>query len=378
MEYDFDVIVIGAGVIGLAAAREAARSGLAVGLLEKNNRYGLETSSRNSEVIHSGIHYPPGTLKARLCVRGNALLYDFCRRQAIAHRRTGKFTIATAAGEIARLEELFADGRANGVEGMEILSGAAAGKKLPGISCRAALFTPSSGIIDAHQLMDRLYDEFIAAGGLAGFTEKVTAAGAAGDGYFVRAGERAAHQEYTARAIVNSAGLHADLVSSLLGFDYKLYWGKGDYFSIAGTAAGSGIKNLVYPVPDSNYLGIHLTPKAGGGLRAGPDMEYVARKYPPYPVGKEAGHYRVNGEKRRLFHEAVGKYLPGLPEEALVPEMYGLRAKLQGPGDGFRDFVVRRERPGFINLVGMESPGLTSCLAIAEHVGALIRQSTGD
>lgn len=374
MDYDFDVLVVGAGVIGLAAARDMAGRGLAVGLLEKNSRYGLETSSRNSEVIHSGIHYRPGSLKARLCVRGGALLYEYCRARKIRHQSTGKYTIAVTAAEVETLEKLHATGRENGVEGLAMAGAAAVAAAAPGVRCRAALFTPSSGILDAHQLMDRLYGDFAAAGGLAGFGEAVTAAAAAGEGYAVTSAAGEGPREYTARVLVNCAGLQADRVAAMLGAAYELYWAKGDYFSLAGAA---GFRTLVYPVPAPGFLGIHLTPLAGGGLRAGPDIEYVEKRWPPYPVGREAGRYRVDAGKRPLFHAAVKKYLPGLAAEALVPEMYGLRPKLQGPEDGFTDFVIRPERPGFINLVGMESPGLTSCLAIGEHVGSLAAAALG-
>ncbi|HNS32344.1 MAG TPA: NAD(P)/FAD-dependent oxidoreductase [bacterium] len=362
MEYEFDVLVIGAGVAGLAAARELSKAGFSTGLIEKNSRYGLETSSRNSEVIHSGIHYPAGSLKAKLCVEGNSMMYDFCGRSCVTHEKTGKLTLSTTREELQTLQELFENGQSNGVPEMKMLAAGEVKSILPCIKCTGALFTGTTGLVNSHNLMDYLYRDFLQAGGLAGFNEKVTGIEPLQVGYRISAGEG---KKYTARILVNCAGLFSDSIYGMLGIDHRLYWAKGDYFTIGQYHC---IKIPVYPLPGKDFLGIHLTPVIGGGLRAGPDMEYVEKKDHPYPGEQGESAFKTEGGKRKLFYEAVQRYLPEVKEAELFPEMYGIRAKLQGPGEGFRDFLIKEELPGFINLAGIDSPGLTSCLSIAKYV----------
>jgi len=364
MECEFDVLIIGAGVVGLAVGRELAEEGYTTGILEKNSKYGLETSSRNSEVIHSGIHYLPGSLKAKLCVEGNKLLYEFCGRHNILHQKTGKITVAVTEDEMPELERLYNVGIANGVKEIALLSAGDVKKKLPDVECGGGLFTGTSGILNVHMLMDSLYREFSGAGGLCGLEEKVIGVDVGDGGYTVYI-EGSPLQKYTARVLINCAGLFADKISGMLGAGYNLHWAKGDYFSIEQKFE---IDMLVYPVPGRDSLGIHLTPKIGGGFRAGPDIEYVEKKNAPYPDKNTAGDYITDEKKKEFFYGEVKRYLPALKRDGLFPEMYGIRAKLQGPYDGFTDFVIKEEKPGFINLVGIESPGLTSCLAIAGHV----------
>jgi len=363
MEYEFDVMVIGAGIVGLAAARELSKAGFSTGLIEKNATYGLETSSRNSEVIHSGIHYPCGSLKARLCVEGNSLMYEYCRKESVLHEKTGKLTVAVAQEEIPELQRLYTQGITNGVAGMKFMEGREISEILPVLKCEKGLFTPTTGLVNAHNLMDSLYRDFVGSNGMAGFGERVTAIEKLEEGFRVIAGEEPA--EYTTKILVNSAGLFAGEIAGMLGIKYPVYWAKGDYFSIE---QHFDLGMLVYPVPGKDSLGIHLTPKMGGGLRAGPDIEYVEKKEPPYPEEGRKSAFTVDAGKRDKFFEEAKAYLPGIRKESLVPEMYGIRAKLQGPGEEFRDFVIREEIPGFINLSGIESPGLTSCLSIARHV----------
>ncbi len=370
MDCEFDVLIIGAGAVGLAIGRELAGAGYTTGILEKNSKYGMETSSRNSEVIHSGIHYQPGSLKAKLCVEGNKLLYDFLRRRNILHSKTGKFTVAAEESELAEIERLYKTGIANGVKEMEMYSADDIRKRLPEVECIGGLFTGTTGILNAHMLMDSLYGEFSGAGGLCGLEEKVVGIDSGDGGYTVYV-EGSPLQKYTTRVLINCAGLFADRISGMLGIEYNLYWAKGDYFSIEQKFE---IDTLVYPVPGKDSLGIHLTPKMGGGLRAGPDIEHVEKKDAPYPGKNTSGGYIVDERKKELFYGEVKRYLPSLKREALSPEMYGIRAKLQGPSDGFTDFVIKEEKPGFINLVGIESPGLTSSLSIARHVRDMVKQ----
>lgn len=370
MENEFDVLVVGAGVVGLSVGKELAEAGYTVGILEKNSKYGLETSSRNSEVIHSGIHYPAGSLKAKLCVAGNTLLYQTCERFNLLYKKTGKITVAVAEDELPDLEKLYKAGIANGVEGMKILDARDIRKTMPDVDCKGGLFTGTSGILNVHILMDHLYHGFKNAGGLAGFKEKVVGVEQNGEGYTVYVQDMPL-QKYTTGILVNCAGLFADEISGMLGIKYNLHWAKGDYFSIEQKFS---IDTLVYPLPGKDSLGIHLTPKIGGGLRAGPDVEYVRKKIPPYSDENRMSNYRVQEKKKEFFYREVRRYLPALREDALSPEMYGIRAKLQGPSDGFMDFVIKEEMPGFINLAGIESPGLTGCLAIAGHVKDMVEK----
>ncbi len=368
MECEFDVLIIGAGVVGLSVGKELAEAGYTTGLLEKNSKYGLETSSRNSEVLHSGIHYFPGSFKGKLCVEGNRLLYEFCGKHNILHQKTGKITIAVTEDELPEIEKLYNAGIANGVKEMSLLSAKDVKKRLPEGECVGGLFTGTTGIFNVHMFMDCLYREFSGAGGLCGLKEKVIGVDYGDGGYTVYV-EGSPLQKYTTKVLINCAGLFADRISGMLGMEYNLHWAKGDYFSIEQKFE---INTLVYPVPGKDSLGIHLTPKIGGGLRAGPDIEYVEKKLPPYPDEKTMSSYRVAENKKDFFYREVKRYLPALKEGALSPEMYGIRAKLQGPSDGFTDFVIKEEKPGFINLVGIESPGLTSCLAIGQYVKSLV------
>ncbi|MCK9266579.1 NAD(P)/FAD-dependent oxidoreductase [bacterium] len=366
MEYEFNILVIGAGVVGLAVARELSQVGLFTGILEKNHKYGLETSSRNSEVIHSGIHYPPGSLKAKLSVEGNSLLYSYCQKKDIIHKKTGKLTVATSPEEIETLQDIYNKGISNGVSEMKFIGRQEVFNLLPDISCKKGCYTGTSGLINAHNLMDCLYNDFLQTGGMAGFGEEVVGIENFNKGYkvFTEAGS-----EYTTQVLVNSTGLFSDKISKMLGLSHNLYWAKGDYFTIE---QGPNIPFPVYPIPGKDFLGIHLTPKIGGGLRAGPDIEYVEKQNHPYPSEKDMSCFMVDETKQGLFYKEIKKYLPNFNIEHLVPEMYGIRAKLQSPKDCFKDFFIQEELQNFINLVGIESPGLTSCLSIAKYVKSLV------
>jgi L-2-hydroxyglutarate oxidase LhgO len=369
MSTEFEIVVIGAGVVGLACAAELARRHQVM-VLERHPGPGRETSSRNSEVVHAGLYYPAGSLKAICCVEGRADLYARCRAHAIPHRRVGKYIVATRADELAVLERLQASGRANGAGVEDIIDGAELAQREPRIRAHAALWSPQSGIVDAHALISSYHAECESAGGTVVFRTCVTALERKPASWTVHTegpdGEAFAIE---ARAVVNAAGLAADRIAALAGVDidalrYRMHPCKGDYFSVA-PALGALARHLIYPVPVPGGLGIHITLDLGGRFRLGPDVEYVAEP-----------RYDVDPAKAEVFAESVRRYLPELRAEDLAPDFAGIRPKLQGPGEAFRDYVIEEASPhgapGLWNLLGIESPGLTAASAIARRVAAEI------
>jgi len=372
--YKADVLIIGAGVVGLAVAEELSKSSKNVVVVERNKGFGRETSSRNSEVIHGGIYYPPGSLKARMCVRGRELLYKFCIENKIPHKKTGKLVVATDKEDVAALEELFSNAVKNGVPGLRILDGKEAGKMEPEISGTAALYSPETGIVDSHALMQRLNDRAKDNGAMIALDSEVIAID--GRGYDVTVEDADGTGKISAGLVINCAGLDSDTVAAMAGIDikergYELHYCKGQYFRVNQKKAAR-IKRLVYPVPEPKAvgLGIHATPDLGGGLRLGPDHEYLKIREKDYSVDES---------RRGDFFESAVRYMPFLEEEDIYPDTAGIRPKLQARGGDFRDFVIEEGSklglPGFINLIGIESPGLTASLAIAEYVSGLIGRS---
>ncbi len=364
----FDITIIGAGVIGLAVAEAVSGEGRRVLVLEKNTGFGQETSSRNSEVIHAGLYYPDGFMKAVLCPEGNRLLYEACRRWDIPHGRTGKLIVAATDEEIPDLRVIKERAERNGVDDLRFLSRSGIERLEPGVRAVEALFSPSTGIIDSHRLMRCLSLRAESEGAVMAFRSEATALQFNGASYDVEV-NRGEYRLQT-RVLINSAGLHSDRIAALAGIDidekgYRLKYCKGDYFSAAPSLK---LSHLVYPVPVKNHegLGVHATMDLQGRVRFGPDVEYV-----------DTLDYAVKEEKRDAFYAAVRTYLPGIRPESLAPDMSGIRPKLQGPGEPYRDFVIRDEAdaglPGFINLIGIESPGLTSCLPIARRVRSLLQ-----
>lgn len=366
---DFDVVVVGAGVVGLACAARLARAGHSVLVLERNASPGQETSARNSGVIHAGIYYPEGSLKALTCVRGRELLYERCKLRSIGHRKIGKLIVASTEAELATLAEIQGKAGRNGVD-LALLDGATTHAMEPELAVVGALWSPETGIVDAHELIysykaeasehDAVFVANTAVEGMerAAGTWRVTTTGP---------GSETAH--ITADWVINSAGLHADRVAALAGVDIEkhdldLHWCKGDYFVIHKRHARR-VTHLVYPVPVKAGLGVHLTFDLGGSLISGPDTEYI-----------DELRYDVAPEKGRAFSEAVSRYLPGVVPEDLTPGYAGIRPKLQGPGETFRDFVIEEASPHglprLVNLLGIESPGLTASEAIAERVLGLL------
>jgi len=374
MHYDrVDTIIIGAGVVGLAVAAElsAGQDERAVVFMDKNERFGMETSSRNSEVIHAGIYYPTGSLKAELCVAGKHLLYEFCERWSIPHNRCGKIIVANSEEEADSLQELLEQARANGVEDLEELNHAKLAALEPHICADKALLSPSTGVINSHVLMERLEDIAMQNGALPAYCHHVQEIEPLQEGYRVYfTNPDGSKDAMECEVLINSAGLQADRVAALTGIDpvscgYRIHPCKGEYFSLPPKKAAL-INHLIYPPPLQALtgLGTHVTKTLDGRLRLGPNAVYVDEE-----------DYSVDPARAGDFYRSVKPFLPFIEEEDLEPEMAGIRPKLSGPGEDFRDFVIVEEsangRPGLINLVGIESPGLTACLAIARRVSSL-------
>ncbi len=360
-----DCVVIGAGVVGLAVARAMALQGREVLVLEAANAIGTGTSSRNSEVIHAGIYYPTGSLKARLCVAGKALLYAYCAERGIDHRRCGKLIVATSPAQAERLSAIAQQGAANGVNDLCLLGRSEALALEPQLDCVAALLSPSTGIIDSHALMLSLQGDMEAAGGVLVLNCAVVrvkfACGAidliVSDGTVLRAA-----------TVVNAAGLQAQaLARQFSGLAAQhvpaSHYAKGNYFSLAGR---SPFSRLIYPVPEAAGLGIHATLDLGGQVKFGPDVQWVES---PEDLAVDP----VRGE---AFYAEVRKYWPGLTDGALQPSYAGIRPKLHGPGGPTADFVIHGPADhgvaGLVNLFGIESPGLTASLAIGQAVASVL------
>jgi len=361
-----DCIVVGAGVVGLAVARALAVAGREVLILESADAVGTATSSRNSEVIHAGLYYAPDSLKARFCVPGRRALYAYCEARGVPHRRSGKLVVAASADETARLESIAQRARANGVDDLELVSATAAKAMEPALDCLAALHSPSTGIVDSHALMQAYLADAEEAGATLALRSPVTGGRAGSPHVTLRVGG-AEPMEIGCRLLVNCAGLHAlDLARSIEGFPAanlpEVRFAKGNYFVLSGHAPFS---RLVYPVPIPGGLGVHLTLDLAGAARFGPDVEWV-----------ETIDYAVDPHRADGFYAVIRRYWPALADGALLPGYSGIRAKASR-GGADSDFIIEGPSahgvPGIINLFGIESPGLTSSLAIADHVAGIAR-----
>jgi L-2-hydroxyglutarate oxidase LhgO len=367
---DVEVAVVGAGIVGLSAAAALARRGRSVLVLERREAIARETTSRNSEVVHAGIYYPPGSLKAKLCVEGRDLLYARCERLGVPYRRLGKLIVATVEEEIAVLERLRRIGTENGAPGLALVDGREVAACEPAVRAVAGLVSPATGIVDAHALATSYAAEAESHGAVVALRTEVVAIEAARPGYRLHVVDAdGAQMTLLCVALVNAAGLASDRIATLAGLDvdalgYRLHPCKGDYFSL-GPGARLRLDRLVYPVPAEAGLGVHATLDLSGRIRFGPDAEYV-----PSPI------YDVDPAKAKAFAEAVRRYLPSVEDHWLVPDYAGIRPKLAGPRVGFRDFVVAEESaaglPGLVNLIGIDSPGLTAAPAIAERVAGFL------
>jgi L-2-hydroxyglutarate oxidase LhgO len=366
-----DCIVIGAGVVGLAVARALALAGREVVVLEAREAIGTGTSSRNSEVIHAGLYYVPGSLKARLCVRGRELLYAYCGEHGIAHRRCGKLIVATDTAQESGLQAIRRRAEACGVHDLQWLDATQAIALEPALRCTAALLSPSTGIVDSHGLMLSLQGDAEAHGAMLALRSPLQRLRRVADGFELQVGgdePMALH----ARTVVNSAGLHAVALAARFEGLPQLplppsQWARGHYFACPGKPAFS---RLVYPMPDEAGLGVHVTLDLGGQMRFGPDVQWIAQT----ELGAE--DYSVDPARAAPFADAIRRYWPALPDAALQPAYSGIRPKLSGPGETAADFVIQGPAAhgvaGLVNLFGIESPGLTSCLAIAEQVASAL------
>ncbi|WP_089341331.1 NAD(P)/FAD-dependent oxidoreductase [Burkholderia singularis] len=364
-----DCVVIGAGVVGLAIARELAARGRETLIVEAADAIGTGMSARNSEVIHAGIYYPRGSLKASLCVHGRDLLYDFCETHNIPHKRCGKLIVATSAGQAKQLKAIAARAEENGVLDLLTLSRDEVQALEPALECVEALFSPGTGIVDSHQLMLALLGDAERGGAVCVLRSPVESVDAAGGRFVVRVGA-SAPAEIDAACVINSAGLGAQgLARRIGGLDPRwvppLYLARGNYFSLSGRAP---FNHLVYPVPDRAGLGVHLTLDLAGHARFGPDVEWI-----------DTLRYDVDPRRADAFYAAIRTYWPGLPDGALQPAYAGVRSKVAGPGEPAADFVIQGAAQhgvrGLVNLFGIESPGLTASLAIAQRVGEMIARA---
>ncbi len=360
-----DCVVVGAGVVGLAVARALALAGREVLVLEAGEAIGTQTSARNSEVIHAGLYYPAGSLKAQLCVQGRQMLYAYCTERGIGHRRCGKLIVATSAAQVAQLQDIRAKAAAHGVDDLVLLSREEARAMEPALECLAALHSPSTGIVDSHGLMLALQGDLENAGGLVALHSVLERARVTAQGIELQTQDGT---QLRARSVVNAAGLQApDLARHFEGLAPQhvpqAWYAKGNYFTLAGR---SPFQRLIYPVPEAGGLGVHLTIDLGGQAKFGPDVQWV----------DSPADLQVDPARGGAFYAEVRKYWPALPEGALQAGYAGIRPKISGPGQPAADFKIEgpvtHGVPGLVNLFGIESPGLTSSLAIANRVVELL------
>ena len=372
---EIETTIIGAGVIGLAIAAEISQDSNEVFVLEKHPKFGQETSSRNSEVIHAGIYYPSDSLKARLCVEGNSLLYELCKAKNIPHRNCGKLIVATNVEEENQLESILAKAKNNGVDDIRPVSQNQIKKMEPEVHAISGLYSPSTGIIDSHKLMTYFESQAKNKGVQFVYKTQVERVKKISDSKYelLITNPDGEQFKYTTRRLINCAGLEADRIAASFGIDvqahgYRQYFWKGEYFSVS--ARVNAINTLVYPVPLPNNVGLgtHATIDLNGQIKLGPNATFLpARNY----------DYTIDPSGKKAFFESARQFLPFIQFEDLNPAMVGIRPKLQKPGDAVRDFIISEESdkglPGVVNLLGIESPGLTASLAIAKYVRDYLR-----
>jgi L-2-hydroxyglutarate oxidase LhgO len=367
---DVETVVVGAGVVGLAIARALALKGQEVLVLERHDRIGSETSARNSEVIHAGLYYPPGSLRAQLCVAGKAMLYDFCVENGVAHNRCGKLLVATQDVETKRLQEIAANAARNGVDDLRPLTGEEARALEPALACVAAYLSPSTGVVDTHALMLALEGHLATRGGQVVLNATVSNLAAAGDIFQIETTSGGEVGHLTAKNLVLAAGFGGTELGRMLSYggDYRVprtHPAKGHYFTLSSRAP---FKHLIYPMPQGAWLGVHLTLDTAGRAKFGPDIEWTDEVSYDFDDPE--------GERRITFEHEIRRYWPGLPDGALHPDYVGVRPKIYRQGEPVADFAIHGpQQHGLARLValyGIESPGLTSSLAIGEHVADLV------
>jgi len=363
--YEFDAVVIGGGIIGASIVKELSESYENILLIEKEDSFGQHTSSRNSEIIHSGIYYPTDTLKAKLCVEGNELLYHFLNKYNIPHKNCGKLVVATNKEEIPVLEKIYQQGKENNVKGLQFLNSEQIKEIEPHIKAARALYVPSTGILDSHSIMNKLMYLAKENGAIVLYNTELNEVILKEKKYYL--GFKGHDYKVKTNIVVNSAGLWSHKIAKLIGIqDYELHWCKGEYYK---TSKYKNMNVLVYPVPDpeGKYLGIHTVMSLSGDLSFGPNAYYIEN---------EKLDYKVDDSNKKQFYDAINRYLD-IGWDDLEPSWTGIRPKLQAKGDLFKDFVIKNEKEkgynNFINLIGIESPGLTCCLAIAKYVKGLIK-----
>ncbi len=357
-----DCVVIGAGVVGMACARALALSGRDVIVIEKESLPGSEISARNSGVIHAGIYYPQNSLKAELCIKGKALLYSYCQNHTVPHKNCGKLIVATTSTEEQTLEEIRQRALKSGVDDLRYLSLSETKDREPELHATKVLYSPSTGIVDVHNLILAFQGDLENHGGMIAFNTPVTGGEVSDQGIILHTGGESP-MTLRAKTVINAGGLHAPtLAGKLTNFPKEcvpdLFYAKGNYFSLSGKAPFS---SLIYPVPEAAGLGVHVTLDMEGQIRFGPDVEWV-----------ETLCYEVSPDRSKPFYDAIRRYWPALKDGTLTPDYSGIRPKLQAPGNPAVDFVIQDQNnhgvPGLVNLFGIESPGLTASMAIAEKV----------
>ena len=371
---DADITIIGAGVVGLAIAEKISGSYKNVFVIEKHNSFGQETSSRNSEVIHAGIYYPQDSLKAKLCVEGKVLLYEYCEKYDIPFKRCGKLIVATSEEEIPVIEGVRETALRNGVDDLIVIDRDEIAEMEPAIFALKALYSPSTGIIDSHSLMKQYETNILNNGGQIVYGSEVIAIRRIDKGYEITLNDADGMiYSFSSAIVINSAGLESDNIARLTGItdDYlKIMFCKGEYFRI-NPPKNRLLNKLIYPVPHPKleHIGVHVTVDMAGGVKLGPDVKYLE---------SNVYDYRLTPSKQEAFFLAAKKFLPFLEFDDIAPEMAGIRPKLQKPGEQIRDYYIMEESgrgyPGFINLIGMESPALTSSIAIAGYVYNMVER----
>jgi len=371
MSHIADVTIVGAGVVGLAIASEVTREGWEVYLLEKNETFGQEQSSRNSEVIHAGIYYEKDSLKTKMCLEGNGLLYQICEEHGIAHKRCGKIVVATDDVEADELEEVYSKGKENGVP-LKMLSRKEMGQLEPNVRGIAAFLSPTTGIVDSHGLMRYFLVKAREKGAQIAYKTEVIGVEKVLDGYRVMVKEFSGDSSLMTRVLINCAGLHSDKLAEMAGINtdeanYRLHWCKGEYYSV-GAGKNKLVNRLIYPVPMAISVGVHVCLDVDWRLRLGPLFYYT----------DEISYKIDDSSKKDFLGSSMMKVLPFIEPSDLEPESSGIMAMLQAEGEPFWDFVIRHEYdqglPGFINLVGIETPGLTASPAIARYVAKIVNE----
>ena len=374
MAYRADITIVGAGVIGLAIASQVTGAGREVYLLEKNESFGQEQSTRNSQVIHAGIYYERDSLKAKTCRESNRLLYQICEQNGIAYQKCGKIIVATNDAEVQALEKLYVRGKDNGVP-LKMLSRREMGQLEPNLRGMAAFLSPTTGIVDSYGLMCYFLGKARDNGAQVAYKTEVIGIEGVSGGCKVRVRDSSGDFSFMTRVVINCAGLYSDRVAEMAGIDinkanYKQHWYKGEYYSVSG-GKNKLINRLIYAVPMGIGVGVHVCFDVDWRLRLGPLSYYV----------DEISYKVDDSRKKALLASSIVKVLPFIEPSDLDPEMSGIMAMLQGKGEGFRDFVIRHEYdrglPGFISLVGIDSPGLTASPAIARYVSHLVDEILG-